>query len=161
VLHNLDPFLQYTGEYVPEVQAFFANLTAASASHGKNGSDFHAPAEHLLTSMNVLSPESLALYPSRIGTARSNPYFHTGALRSLASGLPVFSSSACANSAPAVSGPSNETISESIIEQIIEFGVANKPGTPNKVAAPGCTQQEPFSFNGHTSQFPHVTYGGK
>ena len=31
VLHNLDPFLQYTGEYVPELQAFFANLTAATA----------------------------------------------------------------------------------------------------------------------------------
>ncbi len=30
VLHNLDPFLQYLGEYVPELQAFFANVTAAS-----------------------------------------------------------------------------------------------------------------------------------
>ena len=35
VLHNLDPFLQYLGEYVPELQAFFANITAASqASEG-------------------------------------------------------------------------------------------------------------------------------
>jgi hypothetical protein len=161
VLHNLDPFLQYTGEYVGEVQAFFANLTAATASHGKNGSDLHAPIEHLLTSMNALSPESLALYPSPVGTARSNPYFHAGALRSLGSGLPVFSSQHCANSAPSVSGPANETISQSIIEQIIEFGVANQPETPNKVAAPPCLQQEPFTFNGHTSQFPHVTYAGK
>jgi phospholipid/cholesterol/gamma-HCH transport system substrate-binding protein len=161
VLHNLDPFLQYTGEYVPEVQAFFANLTAATASHGKNGSDIQAPSQHLLTSMNVLGPESLALYPSRIGTDRSNPYFHTGAFRSLPSGLPVFSSSSCSDSAPSVSGPSNETISESTIEQIIEFGVANKPGTSNKVAAPPCNQQGPFTFNGQTSQFPHVTYSAK
>ena len=28
VLHNFDPFLQFTGEYVPEVQAFFANITS-------------------------------------------------------------------------------------------------------------------------------------
>jgi virulence factor Mce-like protein len=161
VLHNLDPFLQYTGEYVPEVQAFFANLTAASESHGKNGSDPSGPAEHLLTSMNVLSPESLALYPSRIGTDRSNPYFHTGALHSLPSGLPVFSSGSCSNSAPSVSGPPNETISQSIIEQIIQFKVANAPEHANEVPAPVCLQQGPFTFNGQTSQFPHVTFEGK
>jgi hypothetical protein len=108
-----------------------------------------------------LGPESLAVYPTRIGTARSNPYFHTGAFNSLASGLPVFSSSSCANSAPSVSGPANETISEEIIKQIQAFGVANEPETPNKVAAPACNQQGPFSFNGQTSQFPHVTYAGK
>jgi virulence factor Mce-like protein len=163
VLHNLDPFLQYTGEYVPEVQAFFANLTAATASHGANGDlpKGESPRQHLLTSMNVLSPESLALYPNRIGTDRSNPYFHTGAFRSLTTGLPVFDGSACANSAPSVSGPASETISESVIEQIIQFKVANKPGQANEVAAPPCSQQGPFTFNGQTSQFPHVTYGGK
>ena len=161
VLHNLDPFLQYTGEYVPEVQAFFANLTAASASHGRNGSDISAPSQHLLTSMNVLSPESLALYPSPVGTARLNPYFHQGALNSLATGLPVFNSSSCSNSAPSVSGPTSETISESIIEQIIQFKVANAPGHSNEVPAPPCVQQGPSTFNGQTSQFPHVTYSGK
>ncbi len=111
--------------------------------------------------MPVLSPESLAIYPSRIGTDRSNPYQHSGAFHSLASGLPVFSSSACAKSAPSVSGPANETISDEIISQIIEFKVANKPKAPNDVAAPPCNQQGPFTFNGQTSQFPHVTYGGK
>jgi len=162
VLHNLDPFLQYTGEYVPEVQAFFANLTAASASHGANGSTLGVgPSQHLLTAMNVLGPESLSIYPSRIGTARLNPYFQTGAFHSLASGLPVFSSGSCSNSAPSVTGPANETISEEIIKQIQAFGVANEPETPNKVAAPPCNQQGPFSFNGQTSQFPHVTYSGK
>ena len=30
-----------------------------------------------------------------------------------------------------------------------------------EVAAPPCLQQGPFTFNGRTSQFPHVTYGGK
>ena len=161
VLHNLDPFLQYTGEYVPEVQAFFANLTAASASHGANGSTLgQGPQSHLLTSMNALGPESLALYSSRIGTNRGNPYPHSGFARSLPSGLPVFNAGTCANSAPSASGPPSETISESIIEQIIQFKVANKPGGPNEVATPPCLQQGPFTFNGQTSQFPHVTYGG-
>jgi phospholipid/cholesterol/gamma-HCH transport system substrate-binding protein len=161
VLHNLDPFLQYTGEYVPDLQAFFANLTAASASHGANGSTLgKGPQEHLLTSMNALSPQSLALYSSRVGTDRGNPYPHSGSGRSLASGLPVFNPGTCANSAPSVSGPPSETISESIIEQIIQFKVANAPGGANEVAAPPCLQQGPFTFNGQTSQFPHVTFGG-
>ncbi len=162
VLHNLDPFLQYTGEYVPEVQAFFANLTAATEFHGNNTSSGGGPAEHLLTAMNVLGPESLALYPSKPGTDRSNPYFHTGAFNSLAGGLPVFNASTCADTAPSVAGPANETITESILEQIIQFKVANKPGSStNEVAAPGCNQQGPFTFNGQTGQFPRVTYSGK
>jgi phospholipid/cholesterol/gamma-HCH transport system substrate-binding protein len=164
VLHNLDPFLQYTGQYVPEVQAFFANLTAASAAQGKNGSvgEKEGPKQHLLTTMAVLSPESLAIYPSRVGTNRANPYQQAGAYKSLASGLPVFSSSSCANSAPSVTGPANETVSEATITLLQEFKIANKPeSATNEVAAPACNQQAPFTFNGQTSQFPHVIYGGK
>ena len=162
VLHNLDPFLQYTGEYVPELQAFFANLTAASQSSvGNTNTGGKGPKEHYLTTMAVLSPESLAIYPKRIGTDRSNAYPLPGSFNSLISGLPVFSNSNCANSAPSVSGPTNENVSQSIIDQIIEFKVANKPEGSNEVPAPGCNQQGPFTFNGQTSQFPHVTYGGK
>ena len=50
---------------------------------------------------------------------------------------------------------------QSLIEQIIQFKVANTPETPNSIAAPGCNQQGPFTFNGQTGQFPHVVYGGK
>jgi phospholipid/cholesterol/gamma-HCH transport system substrate-binding protein len=162
VLHNLDPFLQYTGEYVPEVRAFFANLTAATTARQANGDipPGAAPPEHFLTTMQVLSPESLAIYPSRIGTDRANAYPHTGAYGSLASGLPVFNASTCANSAPSVSGPPNGTISNEIIEQIIGFKVANAPEHANEVAAPACNQQGPFTFNGQSSQFPHVVYSG-
>ena len=162
VLHNLDPFLQYTGEYVPEVQAFFANLTAASQAQGSNGSLVarEGPKQHLLTTMAVLSPQSLAIYSGRIGTNRGNPYQQPGALLSLPSGLPVFSNSNCANSAPSVNpkGPESEAISKEILEQLIAFKVVNEPATPNKVAAPPCNQQGPFTFNGQSSQFPHVIY---
>jgi phospholipid/cholesterol/gamma-HCH transport system substrate-binding protein len=167
VLHNLDPFLQYTGEYVPEVQAFFANLTAASEASDSNSNIKKGPKEHLLTTMSVLTPESLAIYPNKIGTDRSNSYQHPGALHSLAGGLPVFSSSSCSNSAPSVSGPANETISQEIINLLTEptrlagSRVANEPGKANEVPAPACIQQGPFTFNSQTSQFPHVVYGGK
>jgi phospholipid/cholesterol/gamma-HCH transport system substrate-binding protein len=163
VLHNLDPFLQSLSEYVPEVQAFFANLTAATEAHGSNGSTLgQGPSEHYLRTMLIFSPESLAVYPQRIGTDRSNPYFKPGAFHALGSGgLQVFDSSPCANSAPSVSGPPNEAVSQSLIELILQFKIANQPESPNVVAAPPCNQQGPFTFNGHTSQFPHVVYGGK
>ncbi len=58
VLHNLDPFLQYLGEYVPEVQSFFANVTAASEAteDDSNVTGGGGPKEHLLTAMQVLTP---------------------------------------------------------------------------------------------------------
>jgi phospholipid/cholesterol/gamma-HCH transport system substrate-binding protein len=163
VLHNFDPFLQYAGEYVPEAQAFFANFTAATQAHTLNSNTGNqGPQQHYLRTMQILGPESLAIYPQRIGTDRSNPYFQPGAFSALGNGgLQVFSSSSCSNSTPSVSGPANETISESLIEQIIQFHVANAPGSANTIPAPACNQQGPFTFNGQTSQFPHVTYGGK
>lgn len=165
VLHNLDPFLQYLGEYLPELQSFFANITAASeATEESSDIPGHPPKQHVLTAMQVLSPESLAIYPKRIGTNRADAYPHSGVYGSLVSGLPVFNASTCANSAPSVSGPPNEIVSEELIQQLIhpsnagESPLANEPETANKVAAPGCTQQGPFTFNGETSQFPHAVY---
>lgn len=178
VLHNLDPFLQYLGEYVPEVQSFFANLTAATQAsepnanveEGKSIDGSPVVKQHLLTAMQVLTPESLAVFAKRIGTNRNNAYPHSGAYNSLAGGLPVFSTSNCANSAPAVGVLANEKVSEETEKLIsllthptnsVEAPVANEPGQANKIPAPGCTQQGPFSFNGETSQFAHAVYKEK
>jgi len=160
VLHNFDPFLQYTGEYVPEVQALFANFTAASEAHDNNSDDSTAGVEqHYLRSMQALSPQGLAVYSQRIGTDRANPYFKPGAFSALGSGLQVFSSGSCASSAPSVSGPPNATVSQSIIEQLVELHIANAPeSATNSVPAPPCLQQSPFAFNGQSSQFAHVVY---
>jgi phospholipid/cholesterol/gamma-HCH transport system substrate-binding protein len=163
VLHNFDPFLQYLSEYVPELQAFFANLTAATQAHGGNtNTPGGSTQQHYLRIMNVLNPQSLAVYSQRIGTDRANAYFKPGAFRSIANGgLQVFSNSSCATSAPSVSGPPDEAVSQALIEQLIQFHVANAPETFNQVPAPACNQQSPFTFNGFTGQFPHVVYGGK
>jgi phospholipid/cholesterol/gamma-HCH transport system substrate-binding protein len=162
ILHNFDPFLQYLGEYVPELQAFFANFTASTQAHGSNTNTPGSPAQHYLRIMNVLNPESLAVYAKQPGTNRANPYFKPGAFRAIANGgLQVFNTNGCANPVPSVSGPPNATISQELINQLIEFNVANAPETPNKVPAPACNQQGPFTFNGQTSQYPHVVYAGK
>jgi hypothetical protein len=146
---------------VPELQSLFASVTAASEAHDTNADNTAGPQQHYLRSMQTVSPQGLAVYNQRIGTDRGNPYFKPGAFSSLASGLPVFSNSTCASSAPAVSGPPNATVTQGLIEQLIELHVANAPETPNSVPAPACLQQSPFTFNGQTSQFPHVVYGGK
>jgi phospholipid/cholesterol/gamma-HCH transport system substrate-binding protein len=157
-LHNFNPFFQYLSEYVPELQGLFANATAATQTHGKNTNIPGGPQQHFLKVMNVLEPEGLSIYPQRTGVNRANAYPQPGAFRSLASGLQVFSSSTCANSAPSVSGPELGTITKSIIEQLIEDRIVNAPeSSSNAVAAPACNQQGPFTFNGQTSQFPHVT----
>ena len=98
--------------------------------------------------------------------------------RALASGLSVFSSASCANSAPSLSGPPLGTINQSIIDQLIGRvpnaaepekesqienhtlfpPVANDPkNATNSVPAPACKQQGPFMLNGETSQYPHAT----
>jgi virulence factor Mce-like protein len=164
VLHNLDPFFQELSLYVPELQAFFANFTASTQAHGENSNlpPRASPQQHYLRVMNTMSPESLAVYPVQVGTHRGNPYFKPEAFRALLNGgLQVFNASPCSNPVPSVSGPASATIPQSIIEQIIQFKVANAPETPNAVPAPACNQQGPFTFNGHTSQFPHAVYAGK
>jgi virulence factor Mce-like protein len=178
VLHNLNPFFQYLGLYVPELQALFANAAASTQTHEKNKNIPGGPQQHFLKAMQVLTPEGLATYQQRIGTNRGNAYPLPGAFSALASGLSVFSSASCANSAPSLSGPPLGAINQSIIDQLIGRApnatepekesqvenhtlfppVANDPkNATNSVPAPACKQQGPFTFNGLTSQYPHAT----
>jgi phospholipid/cholesterol/gamma-HCH transport system substrate-binding protein len=179
LLHNFNPFFQYLSEYEPELQAFFANATASTETHERNANLVgKGPQQHFLKTLQELTPEGLSVYQQRIGTNRGNAYPQPGAFSLLASGLSVFSSASCADSAPSLSGPPLGTINQSIIDQLIGRvpnatkpeeeshtedhltypPVANDPkNAANSVAAPPCKQQGPFTFNGETSQFPHAT----
>jgi virulence factor Mce-like protein len=166
VLHNFDPFLQFSDRYIPELQGLFANFAAATQTKAQDSNvaagEGRGPQLHFLKAMFVLTPESLAIYTKRVGTNRANPYFQPGAFRTLANGgLQVFEGGACADSAPSVSGPANETISQTLIEQLIQFHIAITPETANAVPAPACNRQGTFTFNSQSSQYPHVTYSGK
>jgi phospholipid/cholesterol/gamma-HCH transport system substrate-binding protein len=161
VLRNFEPFLKYTGEYIPEVQALFANAAAATNAHDKNADlGGNQPIQRYLRALNTISPEGLAVYDQRIGVNRASPYSQPGALRLLGNGgLQVFSTAACADSAPSANPEdANEAVPKSLIEQLIADRVVNGPGaTGNVVPAPACTQQSPFSWEGKSSQFPQVT----
>ncbi len=156
-LRNFEPFLKYTGEYVPELQALFANATAATQAHDKNNDLTGEPIQHYLRALNTVSPEGLAVYNQRIGTNRANPYFKSGGLGLLGSGgLQVFSTGNCADSAPSLGVPAKEQTP--LEKQLVEDRVVNEAGsTTNSVGAPACTQQAPFDWEGVTSQFPQVT----
>ena len=157
VLRNFEPFLKFTGQYVPELQALFANVTAATEAHDKNADLSGNDIQHYLRALPTINPEGLAVYSSRIGTNRANPYLQPGAFRALGNGgLQVFSTAACAYSAPSVSGPANGAVAQSIIEQLIADRVANAPESPNAVPAPACNKQGPFTWEGTQSQYPHV-----
>ncbi len=156
-LRNFEPFLKFTGEYVPELQALFANATAASQAHDKNNDVANFQIQHYLRALNTVGPEGLAVYSRRIGTNRANPYFKPGGLGLLGTGgLQVFSTGNCADSAPSLSLPAKEQTP--IEKQLVEDHVVNEAGsTTNSVGAPACTQQAPFTWEGATSQFPRVT----
>jgi virulence factor Mce-like protein len=180
-LRNLNPFLQYLGDYTPELQAFFANATAATQATVGNNNVEGGPKvkQHYLRGMQVVGPESLAVYSQPVGTSRANAYPLPGAFAELASGLEVFSSGSCSDSAPALANEPNAYVSETVIKELrgepfeISYEVegkpqppkafaplvpvVNKPGQPNQVPAPACKQQGPSHFNGKTSQFPQVT----
>jgi virulence factor Mce-like protein len=176
VFRNLDPFLQFLGDYIPEIQAFFGNLTAATQAHDKNA-DFgeFGPLQHYLRGLITVGPEALAAYTQRIGTNRANPYFQSGGVGALAgNALQSFSTASCANSAPAIveEGSPNGPVPQAILQQLIEDRVVNgelktengkttitngPESTVNKVAAPPCLQQSPFTWEGASSQYPHVT----
>ncbi len=158
VLRNFDPLLQFNGQYIPELQSLLANVAAATEAHDNNADNPGGPQQHYLRALATINPEDLTSYTQRIGTNRANPYPQPGAAGLLgAGGLQSFSTAACANSAPSVSGPPNEAVSKAIIEQLIADHVANAPEGGNSVGSPACTQQRPFAWEGHTSQFPQVT----
>jgi virulence factor Mce-like protein len=187
ILHNLDPFLQYTGTYVKEVQTFFSNITAASEFQQGNANieGGQGPKQHMLMTLATLNPESLASYGTQIGSQRANAYPLPGNYNQIGTGLPVFSTTSCGKATPSVNGPPSEVISEGLILRLINLHVANRPETftgfapkekaekeeleraeklpagTNNVAAPPCVQQGPNSFNGKSSQFPHAVYEGK
>ena len=142
VLHNFDPFLQFLGEYLPEVQAFFANFAASTQAHlGDSNTAGQGPPLHYLRSMQILSPENLAIYTKRIGVNRANPYFQPGAFRALGNGgLQVFETGSCANSAPSVSGPANETISAERDRRPDQIPHRQRAGNPQRRPGPGLQQ---------------------
>ena len=173
---NFNPFLEELSRYVPELQAFLANATAASQGTSQEGGP-SGPRVHYLGVLPMVNPDSLSLYAQRSGFNRSNPYQASGASGGVGSGgMPVFNASSCANAVPTISGPGNARVPESLIQLLVELRyIEPTPSLRKKileknpkanllsggVPAPACRQAPPFTINGRTTQFPQVTAAAK
>ena len=101
------------------------------------------------------------MYPRRIGTNRPNAYAKPGNFTQLANGMPVFDNRGCGAGVPTVTNVPTpplppivgDLVPDALLNNIIQFAFG---GTNGGGAAPPCRLQGPFTFNGETTQYPHV-----
>ncbi len=128
-LGELAPVLKYAGAYRAELAGTLGNLTAATQSTVPSG----GVQRHLLRAVAQLSPESLAAYPERLRTNRSNPYPAPGSYRDLAQGLESYSGCPTAPK-PTVSSEVDPDLAAIVRRFYLDFGGDG----------PRCSVQEPL-----------------
>ncbi|MFL5895320.1 MAG: MlaD family protein [Thermoleophilaceae bacterium] len=153
-LRNLNPILSWVGLYKHELTAFFANDVGSTQAAVPSAT---GKALHYLRTTNPLNPENLAIYPHRLATNRSNPYFEPEAFRKLDTGLEVFGQYLCtSNPVAQISPDAGSIIPQTTIDLVEQF--AFKGGT---VPAPPCKPQAPLGrFIGQSGLYPHVEAEG-
>jgi len=161
-LRNVNPLLTGVGLYKHELTATMANI--AAIANGKlpveNAQGENA---HYLRAMGPFNPESLATYPSRTTTNRTNAYPQPLAAKSLATGLPSFDTRSCSSGVTATLNPEsvkapsfkaraeqskktpkeNEERAEKFFANLKKYAYAEQTDSA-AVPAPGCVQQAPF-----------------
>lgn len=162
-LRNLNPVITGLGLYKHELTATMGNL--ASVSNAKlpevNGAGENI---HYLRAMGPFTPESLATYPSRTTTGRTNAYPQPLSMKSLATGLPSFDVRGCTAGVTATLSPEtykdpvfaertkrskstpeqNEKFSKVFFEDLKKYAFAEQTDSA-AIGAPGCFQQAPFN----------------
>ena len=161
-LSNLNPVLQYVGAYPGELTSFFAN-SVASTNATLPESTVPRGKVNVLRTMNPLSPEGLAAYPSRLKMNRPNPYPYPRSTLQLsqllgpAGGPPLFQSVQCTNGLAPVLAPGSELVlGQELVDRINKYIFM---GDPANVPAPRCIQQGKFTASGQTTQFPQIYPG--
>ena len=181
--NQLVPILDFVGIYKRELNAFFANVTAATQARST------ATRVHYLRTTNPFNPENLAVYPRRLGTNRPNAYAKPGMFANLANGLEVYEDRHCGRAIPGVGNdagvlpqvvpttpilplpglpvptptplPTTEQLQalvpNELLDRINKFAFSNAP--PGSVPAPPCKKQAPYTYGGETTQYPHVKAG--
>jgi virulence factor Mce-like protein len=146
-LRSFNPFLRYISLYRRELAALFANDTATLQATDQIGQN----RVHYLRLTSPVNPESLAVYPQRLGSSRSNPYPQPGNYDKLKSGLDVFNNNLCGTTGFPSLAPPGPNLSEDLRNRILAYFLNN-----GNTIAPPCNQAAPFTFGGETTQYPHV-----
>jgi phospholipid/cholesterol/gamma-HCH transport system substrate-binding protein len=176
-LRNLNPVITGLGLYRHELTATMGNL--ASASNARLTEENSAGEKiQFLRAMGPFTPESLATYPSRTTTGRTNAYPQPLATKSLATGLPSFDVRGCTSGVTATLSPEtyknpvfaertkrskstpadNEKFSKNFFEALRKYAFAEQTDSA-AIGAPGCVQQAPFNpigKNGSPTTYQHT-----
>jgi phospholipid/cholesterol/gamma-HCH transport system substrate-binding protein len=149
VLRQVNPILEGIGAYKSELTAFFANTVGATQAYTipKPGVQLH-----YLRTMNPVNPENFAVYPRRIGSNRPNPYAFPRNFDNLPQGMPQYETRQCGRGTPTIVNPLLDILPQDLQNRIEKYAFAAN----SQIPAPPCKQQPPFTFQGETSQFPHV-----
>jgi len=162
-LRNLNPVLTGLGLYKHELTATMANISAISNARlpTENAAGEHT---HYLRAMGPFNPESLATYPARTTTGRTNAYPQPLASKSLATGLPSFDTRSCSSGVTATldseaykdpafanrtkqskkTAEENEKLSKTFFDILKKYAFAEQSDSVS-IPAPGCFQQAPFN----------------
>jgi hypothetical protein len=149
--------IDYLSTYKRELSGFFANSTAASegqlsAAQGGNA--------HYLRISNPINPESLATFPTRPSSNRSNAYMAPGGYSALANGLRVFGNYLCTSHPLPTIGSSLSQSTTSIQGTVLTLAqlVSQYYYTPTP-GGPPCQAQSPLGplTSGQNQSFPHLS----
>lgn len=185
-LATLNPVLKFVGMYQDEITTFAGNTSAASQAQYSYEGDASGRASfgHYLRAFTMFTPDSLAYYPNKTTATRSNAYPVPGWYDKLASGLQVFDAGQC-GTIPVPELNPNDTLYltnpinlQRVLPQInliiyggeftanpsddspaISDNLAQSPNNAANLPAPNCAQQQSMTFQGSTTQFPHVNLG--
>jgi phospholipid/cholesterol/gamma-HCH transport system substrate-binding protein len=150
-LREFTPIIDYLGLYKREIAAFFANDSAVTQGSQDGGI-------HYLRTSNPANPETLAAYPNRLSTNRSNPYIEPGGYAKLRTEnhLEVFGGHLCtSNPVPDEPAPLNPWLPADVVAAISYFTFG---GPDNRGKAPPCDPQAPLGAqtNGGAGAFPRL-----
>jgi virulence factor Mce-like protein len=164
-LRNLNPVLTGANLYKHELTAAFANVAAMTNTklieETSPNSGEHL---HFLRVMGPFEPESLATYPGRLTTNRTNAYAQPQVYKDLASGLPSFETRHCNLGVTATLDPTTpenpvfkarvasgaksttqvEERAKDLFELLKKYAFAGQTDSA-AIPVPGCTQQAPFN----------------
>jgi ABC-type transporter Mla subunit MlaD len=159
-LRQLIPITDWIAQYKQELNSFFANTVASTQATDQPGNG--SKKVHYLRTSNPVNPETLSLYPHRLGTNRPNPYQFPGAFKRLANPgyLQVYENRHCGAGGtplPLSALGLDPTLIPPALNQLIANSIFNAQGG-GQTPAPPCELQGKFTTPfGGTTQYPHVT----
>ena len=172
---DLDPLLENIALYRREIAAFLGN-GAATTNAEQNSSETNDTLFKLLRSAVPLGADSLATYPNRLRSNRTNPYVKPGGYENLPQGLESFETRQCSTGINAILRDYEELTPEEqgnfnvstastaeegqILYQRLKLFAFKDERNTNSLPVPRCVAQEPFQPLGQenrpATRYQHV-----